>query len=32
MGFNINNYTEVKDRLIAFNEEYPNATIETELL
>jgi len=32
MGFNINNYTEVKDRVIAFSEEYPKATIKTELL
>jgi len=32
MKFKGKEYTEVKDRLIAFAEEFPQATIETELL
>lgn len=32
MQFKGKEYTEVKDRLIAFAEEFPQATIETELL
>tara|TARA_R100000742_G_C4276602_1_gene97799 strand:- start:1698 stop:2291 length:594 start_codon:yes stop_codon:yes gene_type:complete len=32
MKFKGKEYTEVKDRLIAFSEEYPQATIHTELL
>ena len=32
MGFNIKDYTLVKDRLIAFREEFPLSSITTELL
>ena len=32
MGFNIKDYTLVKDRLIAFRDEFPLSSITTELI